>query len=105
MLDKSDREQLQAMPPNFLAWGAKLTPGGLLQDIGRHGVDFWMSSEDLPGPDSRITLDNDGTVRLSLPDDNNTAGLTRMRRKFDSMRADLGFHKKRTSAGSTSTKA
>jgi hypothetical protein len=50
MLGKSDGEQLQAMAPHFLAWGAKLTPGGLLQDIARHGVDFWMSSEDLPAP-------------------------------------------------------
>jgi choline dehydrogenase-like flavoprotein len=94
MLGKSDGEQLQAMAPHFLAWGAKLTPGGLLQDIARHGVDFWMSSEDLPRADSRITLDKEGTVHLSLPEDNNTEGLTRMRRKFDSMLADLGFHKK-----------
>jgi choline dehydrogenase-like flavoprotein len=94
MLGKSDGQQLQAMAPHFLAWGAKLTPGGLLQDIARHGVDFWMSSEDLPRADSRITLDKDGTVQLSLPADNNTEGLTRMRRKFDSMLADLGFHKK-----------
>jgi choline dehydrogenase-like flavoprotein len=94
MLGKSDGQQLQAMAPHFLAWGAKLTPGGLLQDIARHGVDFWMSSEDLPRADSRITQDKDGTIRLALPEDNNVEGLTRMRRKFDSMLADLGFHKK-----------
>jgi choline dehydrogenase-like flavoprotein len=53
-----------------------------------------MSSEDLPRADSRITLDSDGTVHLALPSDNNVEGLKRMRRKFDSMLADLGFHKK-----------
>jgi len=94
MLGKSDGEQLRAMAPRFLAWGAKLTPGGVLEDIARHGVDFWMSSEDLPRADSRITLGRDGTVRLSLPKDNNTEGLARMRQKFDSMLADLGFHQK-----------
>jgi choline dehydrogenase-like flavoprotein len=94
MLGKSDGEQLRAMAPHFVAWGAKLAPGGMLEDIARHGVDFWMSSEDLPRSDSRVTLDKDGTVRLSLPQDNNVEGLTRMRRKFDSMLADLGFHKK-----------
>lgn len=94
MLGKSDGEQLRAMAPRFLAWGAKLTPVTLLEDIARHGVDFWMSSEDLPRSDSRITLDKDGTVRLALPKDNNIEGLTRMRRKFDSMLADLGFHQK-----------
>jgi choline dehydrogenase-like flavoprotein len=94
MLGKSDGEQLRAMAPHFVAWGAKLTPGGLLEDIARHGVDFWMSSEDLPRSDSRITVDDHGKVHLSLPADNNTEGLNRMRRKFDSMLADLGFHKK-----------
>jgi choline dehydrogenase-like flavoprotein len=94
MLGKSDGEQLRAMAPHFVAWGAKLTPGGVLEDVARHGVDFWMSSEDLPRADSRITLDKDGTVRLTLAPDNNLEGLTRMRKKFDSMLADLGFHKK-----------
>jgi choline dehydrogenase-like flavoprotein len=94
MLGKSDGEQLRAMAPHFVAWGAKLAPGGILEDIARHGVDFWMSSEDLPRSDSRITLDKDGTVRLNLAKDNNLEGLARMRKKFDSMLADLGFHKK-----------
>jgi choline dehydrogenase-like flavoprotein len=94
MLGKSDGEQLRAMAPHFLAWGAKLSPEGVLEDVASHGVDFWMSSEDLPRPDSRITLDKDGTVRLALPTDNNVEGLTRMRKKFDSMLAKLGFHRK-----------
>jgi choline dehydrogenase-like flavoprotein len=94
MLGKSDGEQLRAMAPHFVAWAAKLAPGGMLEDIARHGVDFWMSSEDLPRSDSRIARDRDGKVRLSLPKDNNTEGLIRMRKKFDSMLADLGFHKK-----------
>ena len=94
MLGKSDGEQLRAMAPHFIAWGAKLTPEGVLEDVASHGVDFWMSSEDLPRRDSRITLDTDGTVRLALPTDNNVEGLTRMRKKFDSMLADLGFHQK-----------
>ena len=53
-----------------------------------------MSTEDLPRPDSRLTLNKDGTVHLAVPPDNNTEGLTRMRPKFDSMLADLGFHQK-----------
>ena len=94
MLGKSDGEQLRAMAPHFLAWGAKLTPGAILEDVARHGADFWMSSEGLPRPDSRVTLDKDGTVHLSLPSDNNVEGLTRLRKKFDSMLAGLGFHKR-----------
>jgi choline dehydrogenase-like flavoprotein len=94
MLGKSDGEQLRAMAPHFIAWSAKLTPGGLLQDIAHHGVDFWLSSEDLPCAENRITLERDGKVRVFLEQDNNIEGLTRMRKKFDSMLADLGFHKK-----------
>jgi choline dehydrogenase-like flavoprotein len=94
MLGKSDGEQLRAMAPKFCAWGAKLAPGGMLEDVARHGVDFWMSSEDLPRADSRVTIEKDGKIRLNLPKDNNGEGLKRMRRKFDSMLADLGFHEK-----------
>jgi choline dehydrogenase-like flavoprotein len=94
MLGKSDGEQLRAMAPRFLSWGARLTPEAVLEDVARHGVDFWMSSEDLPRQDARVTIDRDGTVHLALPEDNNVEGLKRMRKKFDSMLADLGFHQK-----------
>jgi choline dehydrogenase-like flavoprotein len=94
MLGKSDGEQLQAMAPHFLAWGAKLTPDAILNDVARHGVDFWMSSEDLPLPENRVTLEKNGTVRLALKQDNNVEPLNRLRKRFDSMLADLGFHKK-----------
>ena len=42
----------------------------------------------------RITIDQDGTVHLHLRQDNNTEGLKRMRKRFDGMLADLGFHKR-----------
>ena len=71
-----------------------MAPRRMLADLAHHAVDFWMSSEDLPRSDSRVTIDKDGTVHLSLPKDNNMEGLTRMRKKFDSMLAELGFHKK-----------
>jgi choline dehydrogenase-like flavoprotein len=94
MLGKADGEQMRAMAPHFMAWAAKFAPRGMLADIGHHTVDFWMSSEDLPRPENRITRDKDGTVRLFLQKDNNTEALKRLRKKFDSMLADLGFHKK-----------
>ena len=33
--------------------------------MARHAVDFWLSTEDLPRPENRVTLDRDGNVRLS----------------------------------------
>jgi choline dehydrogenase-like flavoprotein len=94
MLGKSDGEQLRSMAPHFISWATKLSPGSMLQDVAHHGVDFWLSSEDLPRADNRVTLEKDGRVRLCVQKDNNGEGLNRMRRKFDTMLADLGFHKK-----------
>jgi len=30
-----------------------------------YAVDFWLSTEDLPSPDNRITVDREGTITLS----------------------------------------
>lgn len=91
MLGKSDGEQLRGKAPHWLAWGAGLPPASSLTMIAHHSVDFWLSSEDLPHPDNRVTLDADGTVRLSLQE-TNTEGLKRLRHKFQSMLSDLGMH-------------
>jgi choline dehydrogenase-like flavoprotein len=33
--------------------------------MARHSLDFWLTSEDLPDPESRVTLDREGNVVLS----------------------------------------
>ena len=43
----------------------KLAPGWSLEEIAAHAVDFWLSTEDLPKPDNRVTLTDDGAIRLS----------------------------------------
>jgi choline dehydrogenase-like flavoprotein len=43
----------------------KLAPQRTLESMARHAVDFWLSTEDLPQPDNRVTLDRDGNVRIS----------------------------------------
>jgi choline dehydrogenase-like flavoprotein len=91
MLGKSDGEELRGKAPHFLAWGAKLTPGRALEDCARHAVDFWISSEDLPHPDNRVSIDDDGRVRLALVE-TNPEGLKRLRLKFQSMLGAIGMH-------------
>jgi choline dehydrogenase-like flavoprotein len=91
MLGKSDGEELRGKAPHFLAWGAKLTPGRALETCARHAVDFWISSEDLPHADNRVSIDDDGTVRLALVE-TNPEGLKRLRLKFQSMLGDIGMH-------------
>ncbi len=43
----------------------KLAPTRTLQRMASHAVDFWLSTEDLPRPENRVTLTREGDVRLS----------------------------------------
>ncbi len=42
-----------------------LVPRRALDDIARHAVDFWLTTEDLPDPDSRVTVDAEGRLTLA----------------------------------------
>jgi choline dehydrogenase-like flavoprotein len=42
----------------------RLAPEWTLERVARHAVDFWLSTEDLPRPDNRVTVDGDGRVTL-----------------------------------------
>jgi choline dehydrogenase-like flavoprotein len=43
----------------------KLAPSLALEDVAKHAVDFWLSTEDLPRPENRVTLDGRGRIRLA----------------------------------------
>jgi choline dehydrogenase-like flavoprotein len=43
----------------------KLAPQWSLERIARHAIDFWLSTEDLPLPENRVTVDADGRVTLA----------------------------------------
>jgi choline dehydrogenase-like flavoprotein len=57
MLGKTDGQMLRAGAPFP-------TPGFILDYVARHAVDFWLTTEDLPTPDKRVTLDRSGRVRI-----------------------------------------
>lgn len=42
-----------------------LTPGFTLDLMAKHSLDFWLTSEDLPDSDNRVTLDKQGNIVLS----------------------------------------
>ena len=42
-----------------------LAPEWSLERIAAHSVDFWLSTEDLPRAENRVTLADDGRVRLA----------------------------------------
>jgi choline dehydrogenase-like flavoprotein len=60
---KLDGETLKAGAP-------ALTPGWTLDLMARHSLDFWLTSEDLPDPHNRVTLDANGGIVLSYKPNN-----------------------------------
>jgi choline dehydrogenase-like flavoprotein len=69
----------------------KLAPTWSLEKIAEHAVDFWLSTEDLPSADNRVTLDSDGNVRLSYTP-NNQEPKQRLYHQLKSMLGKLGMH-------------
>jgi len=48
----------------------KGTPEWLMSWFATRSVDSWIMSEDLPDPNNRVTIDNDGKIRLSYTANN-----------------------------------
>ena len=68
-----------------------LAPLFLLDDIAKHSVDFWLSTEDLPDPNNRITVDKEGKITLSYTP-NNQVPKQKLYEKLKSMLNHLGMH-------------
>jgi choline dehydrogenase-like flavoprotein len=47
-----------------------IAPGFTLDMMARHSLDFWLTSEDLPDPGNRVTLDRDGRIVLHYTPNN-----------------------------------
>ena len=43
----------------------KLAPQWTLERVARHAIDFWLSTEDLPMPENRVSVDGEGRLTLS----------------------------------------
>jgi len=63
---KLDGETLKAGAP-------AIAPGWTLDLMARHSLDFWLTSEDLPDPNNRVTLDSEGNVTLAYRPNNEEA--------------------------------
>jgi choline dehydrogenase-like flavoprotein len=51
----------------------KLAPTFSLKDVADHAIDFWLSTEDLPLPENRVSLDSSGNVVLNYKSTNDGA--------------------------------
>jgi choline dehydrogenase-like flavoprotein len=64
----------------------RLAPQWSLERIARHAIDFWLSTEDLPSPDNRVTVDADGKLTLSYAETNAEA----KKRLYEKVKSILG---------------
>jgi len=68
-----------------------IVPGMTLDLMAKHSLDFWLTSEDLPDPENRVTLDRDGNIVLSYTP-NNEAGHKRLISKLEGLLQHLDMH-------------
>jgi choline dehydrogenase-like flavoprotein len=69
----------------------KLAPEWSLDRIARHAVDFWLSTEDLPRADNRVTVDRSGKLTLRYRATNDVPK-DRLFAQLKSMLGKLGMH-------------
>jgi choline dehydrogenase-like flavoprotein len=69
MVGKSNAEAMKGEEPKL----TKLAPRWSLEEVARHAVDFWLTTEDLPRPENRVTLDADARVHLAYRASNDEA--------------------------------
>ena len=60
--------------PDTINWmGETLFPGKSYAELKEKSIDFWLTAEDLPSHDNRVTLRNDGTIKVNYTRTNYTA--------------------------------
>jgi choline dehydrogenase-like flavoprotein len=82
MLGKSDRDILRGGAPWF-------APGLALDFMAKHAIDFWLTTEDLPHPLNRVTVDRQGRIHLAKTD-HNTEPHKRLLAKLKGLMGHIG---------------
>ena len=86
MLGKSDAEMLKADAP-------KITPLKVLDEMATHSIDFWLTTEDLPDPNNRVTVDKKSKIHLSYTE-NNLESHKKLIKKLEDMLEHIGCERK-----------
>jgi choline dehydrogenase-like flavoprotein len=69
----------------------KLAPTFSLAEVADHAIDFWLSTEDLPLAENRVSLDSKGDVTLNYKATNDGAR-DRLFKQLRSLLGHLGMH-------------
>jgi len=59
--------------------------------MAKHSIDFWLTSEDLPDPENRVTLTPKGEIKLSYTF-NNQEPIRKLEAKLKSMLGEIDCH-------------
>jgi choline dehydrogenase-like flavoprotein len=88
MIGKSQAAMYRGEKP----FETRFAPKWTLNDIASHAVDFWLSTEDLPRAENRVTLTKDGHIQISYSA-TNTEAKDRLYRQLKEMLDHLGMHR------------
>jgi choline dehydrogenase-like flavoprotein len=89
MVGKSQAPMFRGERPQ----ATKLAPSWSLEKIALHAVDFWLSTEDLPLPENRVTVDADGKTTLRYRPTNDVPKKL-LYEQLQSMLGSLGMHER-----------
>jgi choline dehydrogenase-like flavoprotein len=85
LLGKVNKDMIALDAPAF-------SPGIALEEVAQHSVDWWLTAEDLPDPNNRVTLQN-GQVYLDYTDNNTVAFDRLLHRWTETLKSiDCGDH-------------
>jgi choline dehydrogenase-like flavoprotein len=87
MVGKSSAEMFRGEKP----LQTKLAPQWTLDKVAEHAVDFWLSTEDLPLPENRVTLRDDGNIALAYTPSNEVPK-KRLLHELKGMLSKTGMH-------------
>jgi choline dehydrogenase-like flavoprotein len=87
MVGKSSAEMYRGEKP----LQTRLAPERTLDQVARHAVDFWLSTEDLPRRENRVTLRDDGAIQLNYTPSNDLPK-RRLLHELKSLLGHLGMH-------------
>lgn len=78
-------------PPTVVGLAADFLPGKDAQWLAGHSIDFWLTAEDLPQSDNRVTLTPNGHIQLTYHRDrNNVAAFEQLKQKLKDLFVTLG---------------
>lgn len=82
LMGKNDPDTLMDLAKDYF-------PGKTFDEISTHSIDWWITAEDLPDPENRVTLRKDGSIKTAYTV-NNREAYNRIKAKLNTIIDQLG---------------